>query len=111
MAALLKSDVEALAKALSDPTRLSIYLEIVGRKELYVGELTACHRITKSTVSHHLHLLTQVGLIESRRCGQHIFYRSVPARLIGYYRYLCNLIEPAIPMAPVVPACIEEKRT
>jgi ArsR family transcriptional regulator len=77
-----RSQVAALGKALGDPTRLSIYIEIVGHKELYVGELAACRVISMATVSHHLRVLTQVGLIMSRHSGHNVFDRAVPAQLV-----------------------------
>ncbi len=84
-------DAASLAKALCDPTRLSIYTQIARRKELYVGELGACKVFSNATVSHHLRFLTQVGLITFRRSGKHVFYRAVPARLIEYSRFLSTL--------------------
>lgn len=91
---LPRSQVAAIGKALSDPNRLSIYIEIAGRKELYVGELRACHALSKATVSHHLRVLTQAGLIMFRRSGQNVFYRAIPAQLVRYCSYLNKLIEP-----------------
>jgi DNA-binding transcriptional ArsR family regulator len=64
-----RSQVAALGKALGDPTRLSIYIEIIEHKELYVGELAARRVISMATVSHHLRALTQAGLIMFRTPG------------------------------------------
>jgi ArsR family transcriptional regulator, arsenate/arsenite/antimonite-responsive transcriptional repressor len=89
-----RSQVAALGKALDDPTRLSIYIEIVGHRELYVGELAACRIISIAPVSHHLRVLTQVGLIMSRHSGHNVFYRAVPAQLVQYCTYLHKLVEP-----------------
>jgi ArsR family transcriptional regulator len=94
VARLLKSEVTALGKALSDPNRLSIYIEIAGRKELYVSELSACRVLSNATVSHHLRVLTQAGLVMFRHSGQNVFYRAVPAQLIRYCSYLRKLVEP-----------------
>jgi len=89
-----KSEVAALGKALSDPNRLSIYIEIAGRSELYVSELRVCRILSNATVSHHLRVLTQAGLVMSRHRGRNIFYRADPAQLIRYCRYLHKLVEP-----------------
>jgi ArsR family transcriptional regulator len=89
-----RSQVAAIGKALCDPTRLSIYIEIIKHKELYVGELAACRVISMATVSHHLRALTQAGLIMFRHSGHNVFYRAVPAQLIQYCSYLQKLVEP-----------------
>lgn len=91
MADVTDTEAALIGKALGDPTRLGIYIQIMGRKELYCGELCACQLISGATISHHLRVLTQAGLISSRRSGQHIFYRAIPARLAAYRRYLSNL--------------------
>jgi ArsR family transcriptional regulator, arsenate/arsenite/antimonite-responsive transcriptional repressor len=43
-----------------------------------------------ATISHHLRVLTQAGLISSRRSGQYIFYRAIPTRLAQYRSYLAR---------------------
>ena len=84
----------ALGKALSDSNRLSIYIEIAGRRELYVSELRVCRILSNATISHYLRVLTQAGLVMSRHGGKNIFYRADPAQLIRYCRYLYKLVEP-----------------
>jgi ArsR family transcriptional regulator len=89
MAEIPTSEAALIGKALGDPTRLSIYSEIANRrKELFCGELGDCHLLSLPTISHHLRVLTQAGLISSRRSGQHIFYRALPQRLAQYRSYL-----------------------
>jgi ArsR family transcriptional regulator len=85
------SEAALIAKALGDPTRLSIYSHIANRgQELFCGELGDCHVLSMATISHHLRVLTHAGLISSRRSGQHIFYRALPRRLAQYQRYLAK---------------------
>jgi ArsR family transcriptional regulator len=80
-----------IGKALGDPTRLSIYSHIANRRsELFCGELGECHVLSMATISHHLRVLTQAGLISSRRSGQYIFYRAIRARLTEYRKYLAK---------------------
>jgi ArsR family transcriptional regulator len=70
---------------------LSIYSHIANRrKELFCGELGECHVFSMATISHHLRVLTQAGLISSRRSGQYIFYRAIPTRLAQYRTYLAR---------------------
>ena len=85
------SEAALIGKALGDPTRLSIYSHIANRgQELFCGELGDCHVLSMATISHHLRVLTQAGLISSRRSGQHIFYRALPRHLAQYLRYLAK---------------------
>jgi ArsR family transcriptional regulator len=91
MPEIADSEAALIGKALGDPTRLSIYSHIANRgQELFCGELGDCHVLSMATISHHLRVLTQAGLITSRRSGQHIFYRALPRRLAQYGRYLAK---------------------
>jgi ArsR family transcriptional regulator len=91
MAELPASEAALIGKALGDPTRLSIYSHIANRTHgLFCGELGDCHVLSMATISHHLRVLTQAGLITSRRSGQRVFYRAIPARLAQYRKYLAN---------------------
>jgi ArsR family transcriptional regulator len=79
---LPKRSAEAIAarfKALSDPARVSIVNRIAGQGELCTCQLTAPLRLSQPTVSHHLRVLKEAGLIEvARRRGTWTFYRLVP---------------------------------
>ena len=60
-------------KALSDPTRRRM-LERLRDGDLNAGELAEGLPMTKASVSHHLSLLKQAGLIRVRRQGQNLVY-------------------------------------
>ncbi|MCG8402509.1 MAG: autorepressor SdpR family transcription factor [Firmicutes bacterium] len=62
-----------LFKALSDPTRRSI-LKMLRRGDMTAGEIAKQFDITKPSMSHHLNVLKQAGLVLSDRNGQHIYY-------------------------------------
>ena len=71
---------EALAarfKALGDPTRVAIVNRLAGAGEVcvcaFVGELG----LSQPTVSHHLRLLREAGLVEARRQGTWMYYRLI----------------------------------
>ena len=82
---LPKWSAEAIAerfKALSDPARVSIVNRIAGQGEVCTCQLTAPLGLSQPTVSHHLRLLKEAGLIEvARRRGTWTFYRLVPAAM------------------------------
>jgi DNA-binding transcriptional ArsR family regulator len=62
-----------LFKALNDQTRREI-LELLRRKDLTAGEIANRFSISKPSISHHLDLLKQAGLVESEKQGQFIYY-------------------------------------
>ena len=62
-----------LFKALNDPTRRQI-LELLEKKDLSAGEIADQFDMSKPSVSHHLDLLRQAGLVESVKKGQFIYY-------------------------------------
>ena len=66
--------MDAVFKALSDPTRREI-LRILSHGEKTAGELADGFDMTKPSVSHHFAVLKEAGLIISRREGQQIWYR------------------------------------
>ncbi|MCX6237485.1 MAG: autorepressor SdpR family transcription factor [Bacteroidia bacterium] len=56
-------------KALNDPTRREI-LEILNKGDLTAGEIADQFNMTKPSISHHLDLLKQAGLVVCVREGQ-----------------------------------------
>ena len=60
-------------KAISDPVRRQI-LESLKNQSQSAGEIAAQFDLSKATVSYHLKLLTQVGLITSRKEKNWIYY-------------------------------------
>ena len=66
--------LSALFKLLSDKTRLTL-LQLLGGGETNVSALCRLLELPQPTVSHHLGLLRQSGLIRPRRAGKQVFYR------------------------------------
>jgi ArsR family transcriptional regulator, arsenate/arsenite/antimonite-responsive transcriptional repressor len=62
-----------LFKALNDGTRRDI-LEMLKKKDMTAGEIAASFDISKPSISHHLDLLKQAGLVEAVKEGQFITY-------------------------------------
>ena len=56
-------------KALNDPTRREI-LELLNKKDLTAGEIADQFEISRPSISHHLDLLKQAGLVICVREGQ-----------------------------------------
>jgi DNA-binding transcriptional ArsR family regulator len=59
--------------ALSDNTRRRI-LELLKKKDLPVGEIHGYFDLAGASLSHHLSVLKQAGLVSARRKGQQIIY-------------------------------------
>ena len=65
--------MNALFKALNDPTRRQI-LDLLRQGDLTAGDIAGRFEMTKPSISHHLDLLRQAGLVDSTRNGQFITY-------------------------------------
>lgn len=70
-------------KALSDPVRLRLLSSIAStaNQEACVCDISAGIDLTQPTISHHLKVLRQAGLIHSERRGTWVYYRVVPDAL------------------------------
>jgi ArsR family transcriptional regulator, arsenate/arsenite/antimonite-responsive transcriptional repressor len=78
---LAEDEREELAlrfKALADPTRVAIINCLSAADEVCVCNLTATFDLSQPTVSHHLKILREAGLVESDRRGTWAYYRLVP---------------------------------
>ena len=75
---LIDPDVQLL-QALGHPTRLSIVRELTGGGQVCACDFTSCCDVSQPTVSHHLRILKEAGVIEAERRGTWIFYRIVPS--------------------------------
>lgn len=60
-------------KALNDPTRRKI-IELLKEKDLTAGEIADAFNISKPSISHHLDLLKQAGIVLAIKEGQFINY-------------------------------------
>jgi DNA-binding transcriptional ArsR family regulator len=77
------ADIRLLA-ALADPTRLAIVRQLATEAETCACDFTSCCDVGQPTVSHHLRVLREAGIVSAERRGQWIFYRlerSVSERL------------------------------
>ena len=75
------NELVGLFKLLADDTRVRILYYLQQSYELNVRELCKLLTQRQPSVSHHLALLREAGLIDMRRDGKHNFYRLVPAKL------------------------------
>ena len=60
-------------RALADPTRREI-LRALRAGDLSAGEIVARFDMTAPSISHHLNVLKEAGLVQAERDGRHIIY-------------------------------------
>ncbi len=83
-------DAVRVARALGDPTRFELLRHIAERGEICCGDLTALVPVSQATISHHLRILSEAGLVTSRRAGQFSYFRVRPQALETYGRSLAS---------------------
>ena len=95
--------IAPLLKALADPVRLRL-LSIVASHaggEACVCDLTDCFELSQPTISHHLKVLHDAGLLDRSKRGTWVYYRVRSAALAD----LATLITPAVEPAAVSRSC------
>lgn len=76
-------DLARMFKALGDPARLRLLSMVASHDggEACVCNLTPGFELSQPTISHHLKVLREAGLLECERRGTWVFYRVVPGAL------------------------------
>ncbi len=86
-----RAQIEKISKALADETRLMIFEAISRKEQMNCGEIVSLQGVTPATVSHHLKILNDAGLIECRREGQFVYSQTAPAVVQAYTRALARM--------------------
>jgi DNA-binding transcriptional ArsR family regulator len=73
--------IEAVMRALADPTRRAVFERVVRSDEITVAELTRGSGVTQGAISQHLKSLKQAGLVAERPEGRNVYYRAQPEGL------------------------------
>lgn len=99
MGADVADRVAAMLKALADPLRLRMLSIVAGSPtaEACVCDLATVADVSQPTVSHHLKVLKDVGVLTSQRRGTWVYYRVAP----GAERAVRSLLESFAPVAAV----------
>jgi ArsR family transcriptional regulator len=72
------ANLAVIFKALGDPTRVAIVHRLAGADSVCVCDLNAAFDLSQPTISHHLRILREAGLVEAERQGTWAYYRLVP---------------------------------
>jgi ArsR family transcriptional regulator, arsenate/arsenite/antimonite-responsive transcriptional repressor len=77
------AELAGVFKALADPVRLRLLSLIASYRggEVCVCDMTSSFEVTGPTISHHLKVLREAGLIDSQRRGTWVYYWVIPAML------------------------------
>jgi ArsR family transcriptional regulator len=73
--------IAPMFKALGDPVRLRLMSMIASVPEVCVCDLTAAFDLSGPTISHHLKVLREAGLVQAERRGTWVWYRVKPEAL------------------------------
>lgn len=68
-------------KVLADPARLRLLSLIAAQDETCACDLVDPLGVSQPTVSHHLKVLFEAGLVDREKRGRFVYYRPVPERL------------------------------
>ncbi|MGW6426594.1 ArsR/SmtB family transcription factor [Nocardia sp. NPDC055053] len=84
------AELAGVFKALSDPVRLRLLSLVASRQggEACVCDLSAGFELSQPTISHHLKVLREAGLLSSERRGSWVYYRIEPQSLAPLARLL-----------------------
>lgn len=70
-----QAGLASIFRALSAEARICIIKELSSGEEICVQELVGCCGLGWSTVSHHLSILREAGIVTDEKRGQQVFYR------------------------------------
>ena len=73
--------INAVMRALADPTRRALFERVASSDEITVVELTRGSGVTQGAISQHLKSLKQAGLVAERPAGRNVYYRAEPKGL------------------------------
>lgn len=89
--------MQLVFEALASPVRRKI-LAFLAHAEMNAGEIAARFDMTKPSISQHLSILEQAGLVASERRGKFIYYRqnseNLASTLTGFVQEICPVGRP-----------------
>jgi ArsR family transcriptional regulator len=91
-------DLTSIGQAIADPTRVRI-IAALRRGELCVCELVDALEISQSTLSSHLQVLRQTGVVSTRKEGRWIYY-SLTNQKKGLIEAIFSHIQPQLDVDP-----------
>lgn len=98
MSAATAPDVARVLRAVAEPLRLRMlsYLARAGQREACVCDLAELADVSQPTVSHHLKVLREAGILTAERRGTWVWYAITPA----YAPAVAALLDTFVPALP-----------
>jgi DNA-binding transcriptional ArsR family regulator len=84
--------INLVFKAISDPTRRKI-LKLLRQGDMTAGEIAEQFSISKPSISHHLNILKQSGVVQDEKKGQFILYTLNTTVFQDLMRWLHDLLD------------------
>jgi DNA-binding transcriptional ArsR family regulator len=84
------ASINAVMRALADPTRRAVFERVVSSDEITVVELTRGSGVTQGAISQHLKALKQAGLVVERPEGRKVYYRVQPEGLEPLFDWMSH---------------------
>ena len=75
------ADKEKIFKALGDRNRLAI-MDLISENELNAGQILENVKMGQSTLSHHMKILCDCGIVTSRKDSRWVYY-TINAEVVG----------------------------
>lgn len=94
-------DLARMFKALGDPVRLRLLSLVASHPggEACVCDISGSFDLSQPTISHHLKVLREAGLLDCERRGTWVYYWVIPSVLEQLSAVLLTEGEPAVPSA------------
>ncbi|EJL42464.1 transcriptional regulator [Brevibacillus agri] len=80
-------------QGLGDPVRQQIVALLIDKESLNVSQIAEHIPMSRPTVSHHLKILRQAGLLQAKKKGTEIYYRLEIAEAISLFKQLVQFVE------------------
>ena len=93
-------EILQITGALSDRSRLRVFAALTRHEELCVCQITEMLGFAPATVSRHMSLLLNAGLVQSRKSGRWVYYR----RSTAVSPLLLKWLNQALAQAPEIAA-------
>src|SRR5439155_8582257 len=87
-----RHELAARFKALADPTRVAIVNRLAAADEACVCDLNAAFELSQPTISHHLKILREAGLVDSTRRGTSMRSEEHTSELQSRGQLVCRLL-------------------
>ena len=95
----LTDEIAVLAKALGHPARVQILRVLLGRESCFCGEVVDQLTLAQATVSQHLKVLREAGLIQGEIDGPRTCYWASRERLVELHELIRELLDEVVELS------------